>query len=90
MKNIICVLAFQCFLLTGCDKGDIAVFPMVNEIEIIGIGVIGVGDTVIHPKFGAGVVLLISPSKGATIIQVKFGDEEKALIAEFAQLQLDG
>ena len=62
----------------------------VDEHEISGLGLVRVGDKVVHPKFGNGKIIKIqTPNKETTMINIEFSDyDSKWLMAEFANLTL--
>ncbi len=62
----------------------------VDEHKISGIGLVHVGDKVVHPKFGNGKVIKIqTPNEETTMINIEFSDyDSKWLVAELANLKL--
>jgi hypothetical protein len=83
------------FIFAACisakvlSVGSIPGIDSVQEHEIIGLGLVRVGQELIHEKFGVGKVKEIQlGEEGATIINITFPSlGSKWLIAEYANLK---
>mgnify|MGYP000029180621 CR=1 FL=1 len=88
----ILLLAAIAFFPKGALAGNLMINMLdgVDEHEISGLGLVRVGDEVVHPKFGNGKVIKIqTPNEETTMINIEFsGYDSKWLIAEFANLTL--
>jgi hypothetical protein len=59
-----------------------------EEYEIVGLGLVRLGDRLEHPKFGVGEVVHIEAGGPVTIVQLKFADGRlRSLVAEHAALK---
>ena len=62
-----------------------------EEAEVVGLGVVRLGDRLEHPSFGVGEVVHIEAGGPVTIVQLKFADGSlRSLVAEHAAERIAG
>ena len=66
-------------ITTASISSDYSGPESVNEAYVTGVGKITVGSTLIHKKFGEGVILSIYPGDHMIMAMVQFSSEKKPM-----------